>query len=249
MKTKLIFILFIFFFTGLTAQQNEKKRLQKADESGFIEVDKAPELISQLKLVYPQLAKLSSIQGTVFLKLLIDKKGKVEKAKIEQVVKEIIDNTAKEIIDNAALEAVQDAKFSPALVDNKPVKVWVVLPIVFKLDPNQELFSSKQGEDPGINDSIAVEKLPEMIEVETPIYPEEAKKNGVGGKVYVKVLVDKEGNAKKAIIIKSENEIFNQPSIDAAMKSKFTPALQNNLPIAVWIVLPYKFKPDEVKKK
>jgi outer membrane biosynthesis protein TonB len=39
--------------------------------------------------------------------------------------------------------------------------------------------------------------------------------------------------------------LFNQAALDAAMKSAFTPALQNNHPIAVWIVLPYRFTLQE----
>jgi protein TonB len=96
-------------------------------------------------------------------------------------------------------------------------------------------------EEPGMNDFTAVEKLPEMVRAVTPEYPEIAKRAGITGKVFVKVLVDKEGRPKKAVVIKSDSELFNQSAIDAAMRSAFTPALQNQHPIAVWIVLPYRF--------
>jgi len=126
MKTKFLIVIIILSFVGLTAQQKDGAKLQKADESGFIEVDKAPVLKAQKKPAYPELAKLSGIQGTVYLKLLIDENGNVEKAKVEQGVKDMLDN--------AALEAAKESKFSPALLNNKPVKVWVILPIAFKLD-------------------------------------------------------------------------------------------------------------------
>lgn len=96
-------------------------------------------------------------------------------------------------------------------------------------------------EDPDMNAFTAVEKLPEMVRQVAPEYPEIAKRAGITGKVFVKVLVDKEGRPKRAVVIKSDSELFNQVSIDAAMKSAFTPALQNQHPIAVWIVLPYRF--------
>jgi protein TonB len=92
-----------------------------------------------------------------------------------------------------------------------------------------------------MNSFTAVEKYPEMVVSAKPDYPEIAKRAGITGKVYVKVLVDKEGRPKKAVVIKTDSDLFNQPAIDAAMKSAFTPALQNNHPIAVWIVLPYRF--------
>lgn len=96
-------------------------------------------------------------------------------------------------------------------------------------------------EEPGMDAFVAVEKLPEMVVAGKPDYPEIAKRAGITGKVFVKVLVDKEGKPKRAVVIKSDSELFNQAAIEAAMKSAFTPALQNNHPIAVWIVLPYRF--------
>lgn len=96
-------------------------------------------------------------------------------------------------------------------------------------------------EDPDINAFTPVEKYPEIVVAATPEYPEVAKRAGVTGKVWVKLLVDKEGKPKKAVIMKSDSDLFNDAALGAAMKSAFTPALQNNHPIAVWIVLPYKF--------
>jgi len=100
---------------------------------------------------------------------------------------------------------------------------------------------NKENDDPDINTFTAVEKYPEMVVSAKPDYPEIAKRAGITGKVYVKVLVDKEGRPKKAVVVKSDSELFNQSAVEAAMKSAFTPALQNNHPIAVWIVLPYRF--------
>ena len=240
MKTKLILFTLLIPFAAMFAQ--DKAKLQKADESGFIEVDKLPALVSPLKPEYPQLAKLAGIQGTVYLKLLIDKKGNVEKAKVEQGVKNMLDESA--------LNAAKKAKFTPAMVDDKPVKVWVILPVAFKLavekkdeDVSKQV-QSVGNEDPGINEFVKVEKLPEIVEAAKPDYPDAAKKAGIEGKVFVKALIDKDGNPKKAIVIKSDAEIFNQSAIDATMKSKFTPAVNKGEKIAVWVVLPYKFKLD-----
>lgn len=100
----------------------------------------------------------------------------------------------------------------------------------------------EKNEDPDFDKFVAYEKGPEMVVAKTPEYPEIAKRAGITGKVFVKVLVDKEGKPKRAVVIKSDSELFNQAAIDAAMKSVFTPAIQNQHPIAVWIVLPYKFQ-------
>jgi periplasmic protein TonB len=99
----------------------------------------------------------------------------------------------------------------------------------------------KTDEDPDMNSFIPLENQPEMVFAAKPEFPEIAKRAGITGKVFVKVLIDKEGKPKRAVVIKTDSELFNQPAIDAAMKSAFSPALQNKHPIAVWIVLPYRF--------
>ena len=109
----------------------------------------------------------------------------------------------------------------------------------------QQDIKIESDEEPSMDAFVAVEKLPEMVVDAKPEYPEIAKRAGITGKVFVKVLVDKEGRPKRAVVIKTDSELFNQPAIDAAMKSAFTPALQNNHPIAVWIVLPYRFQLQE----
>lgn len=246
MKMKLILFALLFSFAAVFAQ--DKAKLQKADESGFIEVDKLPALISPLRPEYPKLAKLAGIQGTVYLKLLIDEKGEVEKARVEQGVKDMLDESA--------LKAAKEAKFSPAMVNDNPVKVWVILPVSFRLEVKQDepkIVSpgvkppAGTEDEPNPNELVPVEKLPQMISSPKPYYPQLAQKAGIEGKVFVKVLVGKDGLPKKAIVVKSENDVLNQSALDAAMKSKFTPAINKGEKIAVWVILPFNFRLDGVE--
>jgi protein TonB len=75
-----------------------------------------------------------------------------------------------------------------------------------------------------------------------PDYPEIARRAGVEGTVWVKILVDKEGKAKKAVVMKSDAEIFDEPAKAAALQWVFTPAIMNNGPVAVWAAVPFRFK-------
>ncbi|MBI4549285.1 MAG: energy transducer TonB [Ignavibacteriae bacterium] len=95
-------------------------------------------------------------------------------------------------------------------------------------------------EDPP--DFVPVEKQPVPVKQVQPEYPEIARRAGVEGTVWVKILVDKEGKAKKAVIMKSDAEIFNEPAQKAALQWVFTPALMNNGPVAVWAAVPFRFK-------
>lgn len=91
-------------------------------------------------------------------------------------------------------------------------------------------------------DLLPVEKEPEIIRQAVPVYPEAAVRKGLQGRVLVKVSIDSGGKPDKAEILRSDNSIFNKPSIDAAMKYRFTPAIMDGKPIAVWVVIPFNFK-------
>lgn len=100
-------------------------------------------------------------------------------------------------------------------------------------------------------DFVEVDKqpIPKQDFTFAPQYPAQARKNGTEGTVWVKIWIDKKGIAKEAIVTKSDAEIFNQPSIDAAMKWKFEPAMLKGQPVDVWVTIPFKFRLDGNSKK
>lgn len=101
-------------------------------------------------------------------------------------------------------------------------------------------------EDPSIDDFIIVEKEPSFDYARLSKlvkYPEIARKAGIEGKVFVNVLVGKDGLVRKVSIENSDNIILNQAAIDAVNEyGKFNPAIQNGEPIAVWVTIPIHFK-------
>lgn len=74
------------------------------------------------------------------------------------------------------------------------------------------------------------------------VYPEEARKSLLEGKVMVQILVGTGGEIKKIEIEHADNDIFRQPVIDALKKVKFTPALQGKKPVAIWYSQTINFK-------
>ncbi len=96
--------------------------------------------------------------------------------------------------------------------------------------------------EPRIDSFYAVEIRPQVIKQIAPEFPEIARRAGVEGTVWVNCLVDKNGRVKKAIVMKSDNPIFEEPAIEAARQWLFTPAIMNNGPIAVWATVPFKFQ-------
>ncbi len=91
-------------------------------------------------------------------------------------------------------------------------------------------------------DYVPYEKAPEAVKQIQPKYPDLATRAGLEGTVWVKIWVDKEGKPKKAVVQKSDAEIFNQPATEAAMQWIFTPAMMKNGPVSVWVSIPFRFK-------
>ncbi|MBE2226009.1 MAG: energy transducer TonB [Ignavibacteria bacterium] len=72
-------------------------------------------------------------------------------------------------------------------------------------------------------------------------YPELAIETGMQGKVTVKVLVGPDGNVIKLGSL-SGPEVFHSEVKDKAGQLQFTPGLQSNKPVKVWVSVPFNFK-------
>lgn len=97
----------------------------------FVAYDTAPEAIGGRAAIlknlrYPEIARRAGVEGTVFIHALIDRRGNVINTK---VLKSLGNNGC----DEAAADAIKKTKWKPALQRDKPVKVWVSIPVVFKL--------------------------------------------------------------------------------------------------------------------
>jgi len=88
------------------------------------------------------------------------------------------------------------------------------------------------------------EVAPAPIVNPSPDYPEMAKTAGVKGKVVVKVYVDKKGDVRQWEIMaaKPSGLGFEEEVIKVIQKWKFTPAIQQNNPVGVWIAIPFNFE-------
>lgn len=93
---------------------------------------------------------------------------------------------------------------------------------------------------------IPVEKQPgmDMVELQKSVeYPKLAKEANIEGRVIVRALIDKSGMVRKTMIEYTDNSMLNKAAINAIENYKnFTPAIQNNKAVTVWISIPIKFK-------
>ena len=92
----------------------------------FIPYDDPPRPITPIKPVYPDIAQEAGIEGQVLVQCFIDEKGKVK----ETIVVKGIPNTG---LNESAVAALRKTRFRPAKQRERPVGVWITIPINFKL--------------------------------------------------------------------------------------------------------------------
>jgi protein TonB len=90
----------------------------------YVYVEELPEAVTKVTPTYPDLAREAGVDGTVMVQALVGKDGKVKDVR---VVKSI------PMLDESAKAAVRQWVFKPALSNNKPVAVWVGVPVKFSL--------------------------------------------------------------------------------------------------------------------
>lgn len=73
-------------------------------------------------------------------------------------------------------------------------------------------------------------------------YPEIARRNHVEGTVVVRVLIDRTGRALKTMVDHSDHVMLDEPAREAVMATAYSPAIQNNIPVAVWMQVPVVFQ-------
>jgi len=92
----------------------------------FIPYDDPPRPVTPIKPVYPDIAQEAGIEGQVLVQCFIDEKGRVK----ETIVVKGIPNTG---LNESAVEALRKTRFRPAKQRERPVAVWITIPINFKL--------------------------------------------------------------------------------------------------------------------
>jgi protein TonB len=133
------------------------------------------------------------------------------------------------------LIAISSVAFAqkPSAVDSANQNVKKALPpqSVSDDEPSQDDFIEIDEEPRPLND---IQKL--------VIYPEDAKRSGLEGKVTCSLLIGKDGNIKRIHIDKADDDIFRQPVLEAWKKVRFSPARKDGKSVQVWYTQAINFK-------
>ena len=97
---------------------------------------------------------------------------------------------------------------------------------------------------PAPDSFIAVDEQPKALHFPAVRYPEIARQTNIEGSVWLKVLINTEGNVIDVIVaIPSKANVgFEEAAVAAARDSKWRPAMQNKQPITVWVSYEVRFR-------
>lgn len=92
----------------------------------YYKVEVKPQPVSIPSPTYPDLAIKAGIEGTTVVKALVDVDGSILEVKV-------LSSSGNQMLDREALIAAKKAQFTPARQRDKNVRVWVSIPVKFKL--------------------------------------------------------------------------------------------------------------------
>ncbi len=101
-------------------------RLPEKSEA-FYHFSKPPVLVKAVAPVYPVLARIGGFEGRVLLSVLVGEDGRVLKA-------EIVESDLPRDMEEAAVSAARKFIFEPAYQGSVPVKAYMRIPVVYRLN-------------------------------------------------------------------------------------------------------------------
>jgi protein TonB len=82
--------------------------------------------VHRVEPIYPDLALNARVEGTVILEAIIDEDGNVSSVKVL---------SAPRLLDKAAVAAVEQWRYSPVMLNGRPVRCILTVVVTFKIPP------------------------------------------------------------------------------------------------------------------
>ncbi len=161
---------------------------------------------------------------------------------------EVIVSSGSAKLDELAIAAVQRARFAPALIDTFKVAVWVMLPVqVGGLAARPDPSPPGQEGAPRFTPYTVKPELRNRAEVARALvdnYPPELRDRKVSGTTLLWLLIDEIGRVNQVRVKESSGEPkLDEAAVRVAKSMLFSPALNRDRAVRVWINLPIVFQP------
>src|SRR5579864_7349323 len=217
----------------------QRIRVSSGVESGLLQSKVAP--------IYPPLARQARIQGTVVLKVIINRDGEVQDISLF---------SGHPMLAPAAIEAVKQWKYRPYLLNGEPVAVETQVQVNFSLSdkpaPDGVAGDIPGGAMGGVIGSMQTTPPPDSTQTGTPQrvrvssgvsqgllvkkvnpqYPEDARAARIQGVVVLKANIDKEGSVSNLELV-SGHPMLVPAAIEAVKQWKYRPYLLAGRPVEV----------------
>ena len=174
------------------------------------------------RLRYPDAAFEQGVGGTVRVQFEVGRDGRPRDAAAL---------AGDPLLHLAALDAVRASAFEPATECGEPVPVRVELPITFEAPPEVHGLA----EEPPVLIGGLVGLQARVV------YPDEARRKGIQGRVIVQFVVDEEGRVVDETVVASPHPLLARAALDAVRGSAFEPARIDGRPVRVQFSVPVTF--------
>lgn len=205
-------------------------------------------ILKRVPPVYPPLARAARIQGTVMLKVIIDRAGNVLNTQLV---------SGHPMLAPAAVEAVKQWKYVPFELNGETVEIETDVQVNFKLanDPAKGTVGDAPGGViggvfggviAGSRAALGVERVSEAVlrplrlQKVDPIYPEVAVQQRIQGSVILELQIDPSGNVENVWLI-SGHPTLAPAAIEAVKQWKYIAYMKDGKAIAVASVVRLQF--------
>jgi len=107
---------------------------------------------------------------------------------------------------------------------------------------------SKVANSKSIPEFVRYDIPPREKHVTPPEYPEEAKKAGIEGMVYLRIAIDTAGKVVDVKVAKGVHKLLDSAAVAVASTWTYYPAKSKGKPVGVWIGQPVTFKLSKEEK-
>ncbi|MBU1338525.1 MAG: M56 family metallopeptidase [Acidobacteria bacterium] len=204
--------------------------------------DPVPKLIQKRDPVYPAEAVKAGIQGMVMLGGRTDTEGRVTEV-------EILSTNNNDLLKDAAVQAVLGWMFEPVQQEGGSPVVVFGAGFDFKLENGQPAvtinYRAFMDSGPAVRATGEI-KPPKLIKMVEPVYPEEARTEGVKGVVILEVTTDIYGRVQRVKILRSI-PLLDKAAIDAVRQWVYEPAVIDGKPRGVIVTITVNFVGEDKK--
>jgi TonB family protein len=196
------------------------------------------EIILRQQAIYPLSAARNGVQGEVMVRVTVSETGDVEKTEVL---------SGDPILADAAVRAAQKFKFKPFIRNGKPVKASTKLPFDFYFTSKMTTTNAPVNADIPDNSAsgpITGDNTPKRVKISqgtsqgflirkvTPIYPPEAKRNRIQGKVVLRAVIGKNGRIQNLTPISGPKDLI-PAAVGAVQQWQYTPYLLMGEPVEI----------------